>query len=401
MESHFVERPHYIEWLKRWRDKDVIKVVTGMRRSGKSTILRQFQSLILQDSEDTSNVIAINFESLDVDYPTEAASLYKYIVSRLEPNVRNYVFLDEVQYVAHFEKAVDALYIRDDVDLYLTGSNANLLSSQTATLLTGRFVELQMFPFSFSEYLAAQPQGMDHEREFNRYLTYGGLPYSTQLTSDQDIADYLGGVFNTILVQDIAARVPRMDTTAFRDVAAFLADNIGNSSSLQKISGALKHSGRRTSATTIGNYIEALTQNYLIFAARRYDLRGREYLQTEQKYYLGDLGFRFWFLGKQQGDLGHRLENVVYLELLRRFHRVDIGRSGTQEIDFVARDDAGVSYFQVSQTVTDPSVLKRELGAFKAIKDNRPKTLLTLDRVGTGDYEGIAHLNVIDWLLSE
>lgn len=394
-----IERPSYLDWLERWRDKDVIKVVTGLRRCGKSTILKLYRERLAQQGIPADRIIAINFESLDENYPTQAKPLYDYVVSRLSPRGRTYVFLDEVQHVDEFEKAVDGLYIRDDVDLYITGSNANLLSSELATLLTGRHVELRMLPLSFGEYRNARPESESPEESFNRYLTYGGLPYAATLDDDQDTADYLGGVFNTILVKDIAQRHPKINTAAFNEFTAFMADNVGNVTSPNGIAGTMRQRHRGISPKTVDDYIGALMENYLLFRADRYDIKGKEYLKTLEKYYLGDLGFRFWFLGKSVGDLGHRIENVVYLELLRRYRTVHIGKVGATEVDFVASSDQGNHYFQVSLTVLDPRTLERELRPLQAIDDNYPKTLLTMDRIGTGDHDGIQHINILDWLL--
>ncbi|WEV46652.1 ATP-binding protein [Bifidobacterium sp. ESL0690] len=393
-----IDRPYYLDWLERWRDKEPIKVVTGMRRSGKSKILEIFRGRLAKEGVNPKNIIAINFESLDESYPTEAKPLYDYIVKRLQHG-QNYIFLDEIQHVEHFEKAVDALYIRNDTDIYITGSNAKLLSSELATLLTGRYVELNMFPLSFAEYRTTRPQSETTDQSFERYLTYGGLPYTTYLDDEQSIADYLSGVFNTILVKDIAVRHPKIDMPAFNEVAAFLADNVGNITSVKGIADTMKQEHKGISPNTVREYIAALCENYLLFRAERYDIKGKAYMKTLEKYYLGDPGFRFWFLGKSGGDTCHRIENVVYLELLRRFRTVSIGKIGTKEIDFCATDADGVHYFQVSQTVLDSATLSRELAPLKNIDDNHPKTLLTLDRIGNGDHDGIKQENLLDWLL--
>ena len=393
-----IERPQYMQWLQRWRDKDVIKVVTGLRRCGKSTVLKLFREQLAANGVPQDHIISINFESLAEDYPIEAKPLYDYIVKRLQPG-SNYVFLDEIQHVADFERAVDGLYVRDDVDLYITGSNADLLSSELATQLTGRYVELCMLPLSFKEYRSARPANEAEDQSFDRYLTYGGLPYAASLDDDQDIADYLGGVFNTILVKDIARRHPRIDMITFNEVASFLADNVGNPFSFNGIAGTMRQTRKGISPTTVGDYIAALSENYLLFRADRYDLKGKAYLKTMPKYYLGDPGFRFWFLGKTAGDIGHRVENVVYLELLRRYRTVNIGKVGSTEIDFYASDANGAHYYQVSSTVTESKTLKRELRPLQTLDDNYPKTLLTLDRIGNGDHRGIQQVNLVDWLL--
>lgn len=393
-----IKRPLYTDWLKRWRDRDVIKILTGLRRCGKSTVLRLFQEQLLAEEIPSAQIVTLNFESLDHRYPTTAQELYDYVVGMLAPGM-NYVFLDEVQHVAQFEKAVDGLYVRNDVDIYITGSNADLLSSELATLLTGRYVELRMLPLSFEEYRGTRPSSESQERSFDRYMTYGGLPYAATLDDEQDIADYLGGVFNTILVKDIAGRRPRLDMPAFTRVASFIADNIGNLTSSNSIAKALRERHAGISATTVNEYISALCENYLLFRASRYDIKGKAYLRTLDKFYVGDIGFRFWFLGKAAGDVGHRLENVIYLELLRRYRTVHVGKLDSGEVDFYATDAAGAHYYQVSATVLDQTTLERELTPLRAIDDNHPKTLLTLDRIGNGDHDGIKQVNVIDWLL--
>ncbi|MBT1162010.1 MULTISPECIES: ATP-binding protein [Bifidobacterium] len=394
-----IERPDYMRWLERWRGKDVIKVVTGLRRCGKSTVLKLYRDRLATEGVPADHIISINFESMAEKYPTQARPLYDYIVSRLAQGGTNYVFLDEIQHVRDFEKCVDGLYVRDDVDLYITGSNADLLSSELATLLTGRYVELRMLPLSFREYRTTRPENESAERSFERYLLYGGLPYAATLNDDQAIADYLGGVFNTILVKDIARRHAKINMAAFNDVASFLADNAGNITSIKGIADAMRQIRPSISPTTIGEYIAALRENYLLFRADRYDIKGKAYLKTLEKYYLGDPGFRFWFLGKTSGDLGHRIENVIYLELLRRYKTVHIGKVGSTEVDFYTPDPEGDHYYQVSLTVMDESTLARELRPLQTINDNHPKTLLTMDRIGNGNHAGIRQINIIDWLL--
>lgn len=393
-----IERPRYMEWLERWKDEPVIKVITGLRRCGKSSILELFRQHLSAQGVSNDNIVSINFESLDEEYPLKAKPLYDYIVQSLGHGL-NYVFLDEVQHVENFERAVDALALRDDVDLYITGSNAHMLSGELATLLTGRYVELRMLPLSFAEFRSAWDEGVSTEVLFMRYLNYGGMPYIVRLNDDESIADYLGGVFSTIIVKDIATRHPRMNMRSFNKTAAFLANNIGNISSQAKISRGLTNDGEKVSATAVAEYVNALLKNYLLFRAERYNIKGREYLETLEKYYLGDLGFRFWLLGKTKQDVGRCLENVVYLELLRRYRSVAIGKIGEREVDFVASDQAGPHYYQVSQTVMESATLERELSALQSIHDDYPKTLLTLDRIGSSDHNGIKQKNVIDWLL--
>ncbi len=393
-----VPRPRAMEWLDRWRDKEPVKVITGLRRCGKSSVLELFRDHLSAEGVAANNMLSINFESLDEPYPTEARALYEYVVGHLSAGM-NYVFLDEVQHVKDFERVIDGLALRDDVDLYVTGSNADILSGELATLITGRYVELQMHPFSFSEYRAAL-KDMEDDVLFERYLTYGGMPYIANLRDDQSISDYLGGVFNTIVMGDVTRRHPRMNMQAFQRTASFLADNIGNITSLSRISTGLKGVGEPVSVGAVGEYTAALIENLLLHKAPRFDIKGREHLDTLEKYYLEDLGFRFWLLGKQQGDIGHRIENVVYVELLRRFTHVSVGKVGRAEVDFVAMKDGIPTYIQVTQSVLSEEVREREYAPLRAIADNHPKLVLTLDRIGNGDYNGIQQLNLIDWLLS-
>lgn len=387
-----------MNWLDRWRDKDVIKVVTGLRRCGKSSVLKLYRRQLRERGVPDANILSVNFESMEEEYPLDAHELYRYVAQRLSPGM-NYVFLDEVQHVRDFERVVDGLAVRDDVDLYITGSNAYFLSGELATLLTGRYVELRMLPFSFAEYRAARPEGESADDAFNRYLTFGGMPFAATLDDGQAVADYLGGVFSTIVLEDVSRRHPRIDMRAFRDLAAFVADNVGNISSRKRMAAGLSAAGTKVTAGTVGAYLDALMENYLLFKADRYDLKGREYLETLEKYYLGDLGFRFWLLGKAQGDLGHRLENAVYLELLRRYRRVSVGKLGTAEVDFVAMGDDGPHYVQVAQSILDEGTRDREFAPLRKIADNYPKTVLTLDRIGVGDFDGMRHVNVIDWMM--
>jgi len=400
-----ISRPYYTDWLKRWKDKDVIKVITGMRRAGKSTIMQLYQEDLLQLGVPSSHMVSLNFENLENEYPLTSQELYDFVVARLAPQETTYVFLDEVQRVKEFETVVNALFVRDDVDLYLTGSNAYLLSGELATFLTGRYVEIQAHPFSFKEYYSALAESsnavrpVDKNEAFNRYLTYGGLPYASTLDSERDTLQYLEGVFNTIVMKDIALRNPQMDMRAFKATASFLADNVGNISSVRRITDAIAQHDRKTSQGSVGKYIDSLLESYLLHKVDRFDLRGKQYLQTLEKYYLGDLGFRFWLLGKSAGDVGRRIENVIYLELCRRFTTIAIGKQKDQEIDFVASSMGEREYFQVAQTVLDEHTLQRELNPLLALKDNHPKTLLTLDTLGTGDIQGVKHKNLIEWLL--
>ena len=395
--QHIINRPDAMAWVRRWRDRDVIKVITGLRRCGKSTVLQLAQQELVSNGVEQNAIISFDIEKMGFDAPQTAKELYDLVTSRAQ-TPHNYIFLDEVQRVPEFERAVDALFARDDTDLYITGSNSDLLSSELATLLTGRYVELRMLPLSFAEYRSAFSDELNDEDCFNRYLIYGGMPYTTAIPP-ADAAEYLDGVLSTILVKDVSLRHPRFNMASVRALAAFLADNVGNRYSLKTIAAGLSQNGTKISPTTVSEYLSALVESYIAFEVQPYDVKGKKLLTQGGKYYLGDLGFRHLLLGHDQSDLGHRIENIVYLELLRRNRKVFVGRAGETEIDFVVEGNRGTQYYQVALSVLGEATLERELAPLRRLTDNYPKMLLTLDRIGTGDIEGIRHANLIDWLL--
>ncbi|MBM6905805.1 ATP-binding protein [Collinsella tanakaei] len=395
-----VPRPQATEWLLRWKDRDVIKVVTGLRRCGKSTALKLAQQALVESGVDEGSIVSIDLERMGFAAPTTPQELYDYAVTRIR-SPSCYVFIDEPQRIKGFEQAVDALYAREDCDVYVTGSNSDLLSSELATLLTGRYVEFRLLPLSFAEYRdarAALADGADDTELLNRYLSLGGMPYASLLPTE-DVSEYLDGVLNTILVKDVATRHPRISMPVLRALLAFLSDNVGNRFSLKTIADTLTANGSKVSPTTVGGYLDALMECYLIFKADPYDAKGRRLLQQGGKYYLGDLGFRHLLLGRDGSDLGHRVENVVYLELLRRYHTARVGRVGDLEIDFVAERKGKPHYYQVALSVLDEATLRRELRPLELLGDAYPKTLLTLDRIGVTDHNGIEQRNLVDWLL--
>lgn len=396
--GNLIPRQRAVNWLLRWKDRDVIKVVTGLRRCGKSTVLTLARETLRQAGVPESAIINIDLEKMAFSAPTTPRELYELADSRIQRKP-SYVFIDEPQRIPGFERAVDALYARDDCDVYITGSNSDLLSSELATLLTGRYVEHQLLPLSFSEYQSAFTESAA-DALFNRYLVFGGMPYAAQLPQE-DVSEYLDGVLSTILVKDVAARHPRFNMSVIRSLLAFMADNIGNCYSLKTISDSLGVRGTRVSPTTVGEYLDALTECYLLFKAESYDAKGKRLLQQGGKYYLGDLGFRHLLLGRDATDLGHRVENVVYLELLRRHRKVRVGRAGTNEIDFVVEKNGRPHYYQVALSVLDERTLARELAPLRSIGDDYPKTLLTLDRIGSEDHRGIEQRNLVDWLVEE
>ena len=396
-ETTKVSRFDALNWLQRWKDRDVIKVITGIRRCGKSTVLRMAQDAFIQAGTPKDSIVFLDLERMGFSAPTTPKDLYDLVVSSIKSD-KSYIFIDEPQRIEGFEQVVDALYAREDCDVYITGSNSKLLSSELGTLLTGRYVEYQLLPLSFAEYNSAFLDRVNTDTLFNQFISLGSMPYVTALPVE-DVSEYLDAVLNTILVKDVAMRHPRINMVVMRALLAFLADNIGNRFSLKTIANTLTNEGIKISPTTVGEYLSALPECYLIFKAEPYDAKGRTILQQGGKYYLGDLGFRHLLLGRDSGDLGHRIENAVYLELLRRYRTVRVGRVGEREIDFIADDKGKPHYFQVSLSVLDEKTLRRELKPLELIEDAYPKTLLTLDRVGVEDHNGINQLNLIDWLL--
>lgn len=392
----YVIRQKYLEKLKKLRDTRLIKVVTGVRRCGKSTLLKQFREYLAARGVNKECLISLNFEDMGNRSLLAGEKLYEYIENRLIPNEMNYIFLDEVQAVSEFQRVVDSLYIRENIDLYITGSNGTLLSGQLATLLSGRYIEIRMLPFSFAEYY--ELAGGDRRRAWQDYFQNGGFPYLAQLPDEDIRLEYLTGIYNTVLVKDVLSRRGIGDAPRLESIARFLADSAGSLISVKKIADTLTADGRKTTSATVDGYVGALLDAFVFYRADRYDIRGRQHLKSLAKYYLVDLGLWRMILGKYGGDIGHRLENIVYLELLRRGFQVSVGKLEQGEVDFVARRDGEISYYQVSASVLDPAVLERELRPLEKIKDNYPKYLLTLDELPIG-RNGINQLNIIDFLL--
>lgn len=392
----YVIRHNYLGKLKKLRDTRLIKMVTGVRRCGKSTLLKQFREYLAARGVKKECLISLNFEDMGNRALLAGEKLYEYIESRLIPNEMNYIFLDEVQAVSEFQRVVDSLYIRENVDLYVTGSNGTLLSGQLATLLSGRYIEIRMLPLSFAEY--CELVGGDRRRLWQDYFQTGGFPYLSQLPDEDVRLDYLTGIYNTVLVKDVLSRRGISDAPRLESVARFLADSVGSPVSVKKIADTLTADGRKTTPATVDGYVAGLLDAFVFYRADRYDIRGRQHLKSLAKYYLVDLGLWRMILGKYGGDVGHRLENIVYLELLRRGFQVSVGKLERGEVDFVARRDGEISYYQVSASVLDPAVWERELRPLEKIKDNYPKYLLTLDELPIG-RNGINQRNIIDFLL--
>lgn len=393
-----VKREGYLDKIKKLKDKQVIKVVTGVRRCGKSTLLQQFRDYLRECGVDNSHIIAINFEDLAFEHLHDYKALYSYVTERLVPGQMTYVFLDEIQTVSDFQKAVDSLFIQENVDVYITGSNAHMLSGELATLLSGRYIEIRMLPLSFAEYY--ELVGGDRRTAWNSYFTHGGFPYTAQLDDDAVRREYLSGIYNTVLLKDIVSRKRIQDVPLLESVIKFLFDNIGNTVSSKKISDSLTFYGRKTTSVTVENYIEALMESFILYKAGRYDIKGKQYLKSLEKYYLVDVGLRRLLLGDKYSDIGHILENIVYLELIRRGYRVSIGKIGNLEIDFVAGNGDNRIYYQVAASVLDPSTFAREITPLKKVNDHYPKFIITMDELSINE-DGIRQINVIDFLLAK
>ena len=397
-----IQREQYLAKLRALRDKAIIKVITGVRRCGKSTLMQLFQKELLQSGVSEKQIISINFEDYDFVELRNAKALYQHVVARLVEGVPNYVFLDEIQHVDNYADVVDALFVKENVDLYITGSNAYLLSSEIATLLSGRYVELQLLPLSFKEYVNATGNANDLERKYADYITFSSFPYAMAFDREVQMTnDYLRGIYSTIVLKDVMHRHSISDAMMLENVMAFMADNIGNTLSVKKIADTLTSSGRKVDVKTIEKYLSALCQSFILYPAKRYNIKGRQLLKTMEKYYLVDVALRNTLLGSANADFGRILENVVYLELLRRYPNVYIGKTDAFEIDFVAVNMKEVAYYQVAATVRDEATLERELHPLKMVKDNYPKTILSLDVAPVAYHNGIKIQNVLDWLLEQ
>ena len=397
-----IERTEYLEELKRWKDKDLIKVITGMRRCGKSTLFQLFIDYLKSTGISNEQIISINLEDADYNFE-DYKQLYDYIKEKIDSKKKYYVFLDEVQNVPMFQKAVDSLYIKKNVDVYITGSNAYLLSGELATLLSGRYIEIKMLPLSFKEYVSAFDDN-NYQQLFLNYMKNGGMPENISIlkSNPNDLDKYLDGIFSTIVYKDIMARNNINDKMLLESVLKFIFDSIGSPISTKKISDTLTSKGMSTSNHTVEKYITAFVESFLIYKAERFDVKGKNLLARDYKYYVVDQGLRSYLLGKKaDSDMGHILENIVYLELLRRGYRVYVGKVDDLEVDFVAESRDGLKYFQVALTVRDEKVLQRELRSLQKTGDHYPKYLLTLDMDLESDYDGITKINIVDWLLQD
>ena len=403
-----IEQTTYLNKLNTWRDQNVIKVITGIRRCGKSTLLEQYQKKLLQSGISESRIIFLNFEDLANEELLDYRKLYAYIRQKLDPEQITYVFLDEVQLVPEFQKAVDSLFIQKNVDLYITGSNAYLLSGELATLLSGRYIEINMLPLSFADYLNIHPKPKDEA--FSDYMRWGGFPYLAAYEKPEEIGnDYLEGIYSTIILKDIEQRQIRKnpdsnkrkitDIALLKNIARFLANSVGNPLSDRKIADYITSTGRKISQNTVSDYVEALVEPFIFYPAERYNVIGKELLKQNRKLYIADTGLRNHILPRNSFDLGFTIENIVFLELIRRGYKVNVGKAADLEIDFVADKNSQLNYYQVTASLTDKNTFDREMASLTCVSDNYPKTVLTLDRFTLGDYNGIQVVHLIDWLL--
>lgn len=394
-----IERTEYLEKLKKWKDKDLIKVVTGIRRCGKSTLFELFIEYLKTIGIEENHIISINLENPDNDFENYK-DFYKFVKQQIKDEKQYYIFLDEVQNVPEFQKAVDGLYILKNVDVYITGSNAYLLSGELATLLTGRYIEIKMYPLSFKEYIEYYQKDAD-EKIYLNYINRSSFPYALKLEDETEIDDYLDALYNTIILKDVAQRRKIADTSMLKTVAKFMFNNIGNCLSIKKIADTLTSDGRPISVHTVENYLDALVESYVFNKVPRFDVKGKQYLQSGEKYYATDVTMRYALLGRRNVDAGHMLENIVYFELIRRGYKVYIGRTGEKEVDFVAENKEGFTYFQVAYTTREQSTLERELTPLQEINDHYPKYILTMDIDPIADFDGIKKINVLDWLVNK
>lgn len=397
-----IERDGYLSLIEKWKNRKVIKVITGIRRCGKSTLLKMFRNKLMLDGVEESQIVWLNFEDLDNEPYYDYKVLYAYVKSRLQDGKMNYLFFDEIQLVDNFQRVIDSLFLLDNVDIYVTGSNAYLLSGEIATLLTGRYVEIKVYPLSFKEFVGSCPSTLSLEGAYRQYVELGAFPYVGQLNGDKElIRDYLTGLYHTIVLKDVVARRKVSDVMMLESVVRFLADNIGNLTAIKRISDTMTSAGRKISTHTVESYISALADSFIFYPVFRYDTKGMQYLKNGQKYYLADVGLRNIMIGPRGGDMGHVLENIVYMELLRRGGEVYVGKTGQAEIDFVVIDGETKEYYQVSLSVRDENTLRRELAPLQSMYDHYPKYLLTLDNDPVISHNGIKQIYVLDWLLEK
>ena len=405
-----IQRKKFLNELIKWKNEKVIKVITGMRRAGKSTLLMQYQDYLKQSGVEENRIVSINFEELEYEELCDYRKLYDYIKDRLIEGKTTYIFLDEIQKVKDFEKVIDSIYVKLGTDIYITGSNAYFLSGNLATYLTGRYVEILVLPFSFKEY--KEVVNKDNEGAFSDYMKYGGLPFLTLMEKDIDKAyTYLEGIYNTVIVKDIEDRINLQitdsdkrkiyDISLLKLIAKYLASVVGSPVSVRGITNYIVSSGRKVSQNTVSDYVEALKEAFIFYEVSRFDIVGKQILSSNKKYYIVDLGLRNYILPRKSYDLGFSVENIVYFELLRRGYNVNIGKQDKEEVDFIAVKNGIITYIQVTADMTAKETFEREIRPLNMIKDNYKKIILTLDKFTLGDYAGIQVKNLIEWLLED
>lgn len=398
-----ISRDNYLERLKSFKDNKLIKVITGIRRCGKSTLLELFKEYLKRGGVKDDNIIHINLELMKYDDVRDYKTFYNLITDKIKNSDRYYLLIDEIQQVNKWEKAINSMNVEFNVDIYITGSNAYLLSSEISTLLSGRYVEIKMLPLSFKEYLEFDhlPHDLTLEDKFNQYLKFGSLPQVPTLPQDNTtINEFLLGIYNTVIVKDVISRNNIKDIGLLEQIVKYVVANTGNIISANKIRGYISSQGggETTKATTVSNYLDMLEKAYIIYPVKRYDIKGKEQLKNLAKYYVVDTGIRNMLMGYSDSDFGHVLETIVYLELIRRGYQVFIGKWYELEVDFIAVKQDAKKYYQVCLTLMDEKVKERELAPLRAIPDNYEKTILSMDKTYITDYEGIKFENIIDFL---
>lgn len=396
-----IERASYLNKLIAFKDKNLIKVITGIRRCGKSTIMEIYRDWLKEQGVSTDQIVYLNFEDYDNFELRNPKNLYAYIKPLLIEDKMNYLFFDEIQHVQDFPDIINSLNLKPNVDIYITGSNAYMLSSEIATLLSGRYIEIAMQPLSFKEYVDGTGEYDNLQKAYNDYITRSSFPYTLELNTNSEVSDYLTGLYNTIVVKDIMSRKRLPDVMMLESVIRFTADNIGNILSTKRIADIMTADGRKIDQKTVERYLNSLCETFFVYEAKRYNIKGKQLLKTLGKYYLVDIGLRRMLLGSRSFDAGRILENVVYLELLHRQKKVYVGKNDNLEVDFVAIDENNIAYYQVAATVRDESTLKRELASLQQINDQYPKYILTLDDDPVADYDGIKRINALKWMMYE
>ena len=396
-----IERASYLNKLIAFKDKNLIKVITGIRRCGKSTIMEIYRDWLKEQGVSIDQIVYLNFEDYDNFELRNPKNLYAYIKPLLIEDKMNYLFFDEIQHVQDFPDIINSLNLKPNVDIYITGSNAYMLSSEIATLLSGRYIEIAMQPLSFKEYVDGTGEYDNLQKAYNDYITRSSFPYTLELNTNSEVSDYLTGLYNTIVVKDIMSRKRLPDVMMLESVIRFTADNIGNILSTKRIADIMTADGRKIDQKTVERYLNSLCETFFVYEAKRYNIKGKQLLKTLGKYYLVDIGLRRMLLGSRSFDAGRILENVVYLELLHRQKKVYVGKNDNLEVDFVAIDENNIAYYQVAATVRDESILKRELASLQQINDQYPKYILTLDEDPVADYYGIKRINALKWMMGE